>query len=244
MNFKKNINSKDGFKYQWKVYRFFGADPFEKSNFLYWFYFIMINLMISVYYPLSMIINLFFINDFKTILENLSMSFPNVACSFKLFNFIIYRKELRKINPLLESIDKQIISNDDKEILQKQIKLSQKINLIHCFVYVLTLFVNSLSAYLSNYKKIVYPAWFPIDWTASKSNWYIIFFYQYIGVTIQALENACNDTYPVSYLMILTTHIHLLKKRIERITKDSDKSLDENYAELIQRIDEYNTLMR
>lgn len=244
MNFKERIDSKDGFKYQWKIYRILGADPVEESNTIYWIYFVVINLCLTIYYPLSILINLFFINDLKIMLENLSMNFTNVAHSFKLLNYIIHRKELRKINPLLESLDKNVVSMNDKHILKKYIKISQYICFIHIFLFVFTVNTSSLSAFLSDFKKIVYPAWFPIDWKASKRNWYLVFCYQYFGITIQAIQNAMNDTYPVSYLLILTAHTRLLKNRIERVGKDSQKSLDENYEDLIKCIKDYKLTLR
>ncbi|XP_070137714.1 odorant receptor 85a-like [Drosophila bipectinata] len=42
------------------------------------------------------------------------------------------------------------------------------------------------------------------------------------------------DVYPIVYVVVLRTHIDLLKRRIENLRSDPDKSEDENYDELVK----------
>lgn len=236
----------DAIRHQWKFYYLIGAVPPEQFNFFYYIYFTLINLFVSIYYPLSIWINLCFISNFLVLLENLSMGITNAVCSFKVLNFFLYRKKLYSLKALFGILDKRIKFDDERQIVKKGVELSDGVFYFCSALYSLTISFSGLSTYLSNYntyEKIMYPAWFPFDWTASKRNWYAAFLYQFIGLGIQGVQNACNDSYPVNYFIMFITQFKLLKKRIKRIGKDSKMSSKENYEELVNCIKDYSLLL-
>ena len=68
---------------------------------------------------------------------------------------------------------------------------------------------------------------------ASKSNFLYAHTYQLYGLTVQALQDLGNDTYPQAYLVILT-HIKALALRIKSLGKGV--AFHTNEAELYQQL--------
>ncbi|KAH8383964.1 hypothetical protein KR009_011458, partial [Drosophila setifemur] len=64
-----------------------------------------------------------------------------------------------------------------------------------------------------------------------------------ITVGFYAIAHAIFDVYPVVCVIILRTHINLLKRRIENLRSDLEKSDDQHYSELVECVKDYQLII-
>lgn len=219
----------------WKLLHYLGI-YFPKTNrgvFAIWSIFIQV--VVTIYYPLSLVIGFFHLTELRDILENLSLIFTLIACSIKILIFGIRRKQMTKIRELVVNLDLEVNSPEEVQCIEEHKKMTKKIMLTYASLYIFILISGGVGVFFYSERRLMYPAWFPIDWKSSLFKYRAILLYQYLALTVQGVQNFINDSFPPAILCLLTAHMKVFTLRLQRIGTDITRK-NEHHKDFVKSI--------
>ncbi|XP_037921414.1 odorant receptor 2a-like [Hermetia illucens] len=101
--------------------------------------------------------------------------------------------------------------------------------------------VSDLAAILSKERRLIFPAYFPWDHKKSALAYHASNTYQVLGLYAQIYQDILCDTYPATLLWLLKGHLRVLGMRVKKIGYIPEKSLEENYEELVECVKDHQT---
>ena len=240
-------NSCAFFKPHWLCWKILGInqdirnDHTCSTKYGYLLYSILLNLTVTVFYPLHLGLHLFRSDSMADNIKNFAVCVTCVACSLK---FIIYSTKMSKIEEfeqILQRLDARITTEIEMNYF-KQLKDSlRNIGLLFVSVYLSVGIAAELSFIFREERDLLYPAWFPFDWLSSTAWFYVANVYQIVGIFFLLLENFVDDCFPPMALCMLSGHIKILSIRVSNIGYD-DRTLEENERQLNRCVDDQLTL--
>lgn len=221
MNLVK-IETWQAFKNHWILWKFFGLQPPKRDS--KWFkpyiaYAIFVNVTVTLMFPTTLIVNLILSKNLTELCENLYMTTTDVICNIKFINVFVVRNKLLKVRSILQRLDERATTTEELEVLTNGMNSARRCFMTFLRLFCVAVITSQLVVYLSKERILMYPAWFPWDWKASRRNFLCAHSYQLYGLIMQALQNLGNDTYPQAYLVILTAHTKALALRIKSLGK-------------------------
>ncbi|EDW62699.1 odorant receptor 2a [Drosophila virilis] len=252
------LNTHDAVRYHWRVWQLTGLiQPAGMSRPLYLVRAILINALVTLLFPLTLLAKLFFTHSLQELCENLTITITDIAANFKFINVYLVRRQLFEIRHLLRRLDRRAIDvqhPEELEALQLAVNMARKSFRIFAGIFVLGTALSCLRVTISRERTLLYPAWFGIDWQHSDAAYFCVCGYQLLGLTVQALQDCANDSYPPAYLCILTGHMRALELRVRRIgypvwSTRSDSYNQQHYrriahVELCRCIDDYINIIK
>ncbi|XP_017490054.1 PREDICTED: odorant receptor 2a-like, partial [Rhagoletis zephyria] len=252
------VNSWDAFKYHWRVWDLSGfRGPKTSSPWYipYKVYTIVITILFPIYYPICFTVKSMLADNLNDFCEVIYIAMSVVTLNVKFLTLFIVRQKLLELGPILKQLDARAKSDEEINVLQKGIDSANK-----CFLTVLQLFYSAfvtsqLMVIFSAERRLMYPAWYPFEYKASWTMFWIAYGYQTIGFLVQCTQACSVDTYPQAYIRVLTAHMRALSIRIQRIgfqTKSCDSpdtshltkaEMKHNYAELVSCIKDHKTII-
>lgn len=230
-------NSCEFFKPHWLCWKILGIKPNTANGqefttkYAYILYSIVLNLLVTVFYPLHLCLHLFHSDSMADNIKNFAVSVTCVACTLK---FIIYSTKLTTIQhyeKILQRLDARITAEIEINYF-KQLKHSlRNIGLLFVTVYLSVGITAELSFIFREQRDLLYPAWFPFNWMESTAWFYVANLYQIVGIFFLLLENFVDDCFPPMALCMLSGHIKILSIRVSNIGYD-DKTLEENERQM------------
>ncbi|KAI9590440.1 odorant receptor 2a-like [Glossina fuscipes] len=250
------IHTWKAFEYHWRLWKFFGLKSPPRNS--VWFkpyvaYAILLNISVTLLFPCTLIINLFLSKSMNEFCEYLYHTITDVICNIKFLNLFLVRKKLLQINQILKRLDMRAQTLEEINELQKGVNSARNCFKIVARLFSVALITSQLVAYLSPERILMYPAWFPWDWHASKRNFLYAYSYQSYGLILQTAQNLGSDTYPQAYLVILIAHTKALSLRIKTlgskvtpcstVNAEFKKKIENHlYRELIECIIDHETI--
>ncbi|XP_037912028.1 odorant receptor 2a-like [Hermetia illucens] len=225
---------------------YLGLYPAKNAGVLYYIYSFLLNIIVTVYYPITMVANLFLLEDTSQLFGNASVTFADAMSAMKSLNTFFKRKQLRRINELLEDFDRrveEVNDHDEQRYLAGIIRTANRILLSYFIPFTGAALTCFLPAAFSENRRLLYSAWFPFDWKNSDTAYYIIIFYQLIGIWINIYQSMLCDSYPGLYLWILKGHFHALNIRVSKIGHDLRKTGEDYYQELKKCIGDHKKIL-
>ncbi|KAH8277095.1 hypothetical protein KR026_005191 [Drosophila bipectinata] len=219
--------------------RCIGWDLPSRDTPYWWFYYmstVSVIGMAYIYMPFGLFMtgvkdmHKFTITDLFTYLQA-----PVNSLSAIIKAIIIYfmRKRFFKVHDVMDRMDDLNSGEEDKGAIQKCIKDCRKITIIYQMIYYgyltsafLGAMVNGTTPY-HMYNPYISPSENLKDFLLGN-------LIEIIATNGILLTNIVTDVYPIVYVVVLRTHIDLLKRRIENLRSDPDRSEDENYDELVK----------
>ncbi|CAD7085745.1 unnamed protein product [Hermetia illucens] len=193
-----------------------------------------------------MVVDLFLSEDPSQLFQNTSVTFAETLCTIQSLDTFFKRKQLRRINELLEHLDnrvEEVNDRDEQRYLERIVKTANRILVSYFIPFTVVASTCFLPAIFSEKRRLLYSAWFPVDWENSDTTYYIITTYQLIGIWISIYQNMLNDSYPGLYLWILKGHFRALNIRVSKIGHGLRKTSEEYYEELVKCIGDYKILL-
>ncbi|XP_023294052.2 odorant receptor 2a-like [Lucilia cuprina] len=245
LNAKAKVETWQAFKNHWILWKCFGLQPPKRDS--KWFvpyiaYAIFLNVTVTLLFPTTLIVNLILSKNLTELCENLYMTTTDVICNVKFLNIFVVRHKLLKVRKILQRLDVRAKTHKEVAILEEGIKLARKCFMTFARLFCCAVISSQMMVYLSSERILMYPAWYPWDWRASKKNYIYAFSYQLYGLIVQSTQNLGNDTYPPAYLIILTAQIKALASRIKDLGTNKNTSEEELYKELTDCINDHNTI--
>ncbi|CAD7085741.1 unnamed protein product [Hermetia illucens] len=193
-----------------------------------------------------MTVDLFLLEDRSLLFRNACVTFADAMSGVKSLNTFFKRKQLRRINNLLEHLDnrvKEVNDHDEQRYLERIIRTANRIQFGYFIPFTAVAMTCFLPAIFSKQRRLIYSAWFPVDWKNSDTLYYIVIVYQLIGVWINICQNMLSDSYPGLYLWILKGHFHALNIRVSKIGYDLRKTGEDYYQELLKCIGDHKEIL-
>ncbi|XP_037958877.1 odorant receptor 33b-like [Teleopsis dalmanni] len=216
-----------------------------RNKYLCGLYDIFVTLFMTINFPLHLNIGLLQSKTQGEIISNLVVNVAASACSVKQF---ILRRKLTKLNELNEifgQLDGRVIDKDEQLYFQK-IMLRDARFLLNTFItiYVSVSAAAILALLMDEERRLLLPGFFPFDWRATNLSYLCAVGYQFVGLSMQVLQNFANDVCGPLSLCMYAGHVHLLSMRVSKIGHNADITPEQNYTELIACIEDYKKLMR
>ncbi|XP_044316802.1 odorant receptor 2a [Drosophila rhopaloa] len=225
--------------YHWRVWELTGLmRPPGISRLAYRMYSIVLNSVVTVLFPLSLIARLLFTTNMAGLCENLTITITDVVANLKFVNVYLVRSQLQEIRSLLRRMDKRTKSvGDPAELsaLRREVDIAQGSFRTFARIFVFGTTLSCVRVVIRPDRELLYPAWFGVDWKNSTRNYVLINIYQLFGLTVQAIQNCASDSYPPAFLCLLTGHMRALELRVRRIGYGADGK-EEVYEELVECI--------
>ncbi|XP_037932302.1 odorant receptor 23a-like [Teleopsis dalmanni] len=140
---------------------------------------------------------------------------------------------MQKIEKILDELDSRVKGIEESNFynndLDKKMRITANAYLV---VYVSVAITAELTTFMGKDKVLLYPGWFPFDWSSSTVKYLFVHIYQFGGICIAIAQNFANETTPALLLCLLSGHIKLLKIRISKCCGVCG-DLQENESELM-----------
>lgn len=179
------------------------------------------HLILPVYFPLTMIIAFFQLDNMKDILENLAMVLTMSMLFVKGFCLWWYMDNFLRAEEIGSYMDsKLIISEYGAQRLEIFRKRAFKIFLFYFVYYSSVIVMGGISVLTFTEKRLQYPAYFPFDWQSNDHLYTMVICYQYFGWGIAVIYNFTVDTYQPILVFALKEYLHILSENISLIGFD------------------------
>nr|AID61217.1 odorant receptor [Calliphora stygia] len=228
-------NSCAFFKPHWLCWKILGItlhiDNSHRHRDIYMLYSIILNILVTICYPLHLALQLFRSDSMADNIKNLAVCVTCVACSTK---FIIYSTKLSTIwqfEQILERLDARITDDVETNYFRRMRNRLRNVGIVFLSVYLPVGITAELSFMFREERSLLYPAWFPFNWIESTGWFYVANVYQIVGIFFLLLQNYADDTFPPMALCMLSGHIKILSIRVASIGYDQN-SLHQNEEEL------------
>lgn len=193
-------------------------------------------LTISLYgYTVFIVINLFKIENIAELIEAMFMCFINIALIIKTVTFMVKYQTLRRILKIIQNFELNDGDSVEQRFVVEKIKYFMKILLVYYIVSNLSLLGIDVGCALADEPKLMWKAWYPIDWQHNRLYYWIVFAYQSIGMRIEATLNITLDLFPTFLLSMMGAMLDILGRRMEKIGNENEmfgKELDANRDEI------------
>ncbi|XP_037727957.1 odorant receptor 59a-like [Drosophila subpulchrella] len=248
------VDSLEFFKSHWTAWRVLGVAHLRVQSWrsLYLTYSILMNLFVTLCYPLHLGMSLFRNRTLTEDILNLTTFATCTACSVKCLLYAYNIKDVLEMERLLRLLDERVVGPEQRGIYG-QVRVQLR-NVLYIFIgiYMPCALFAELSFLFKEERGLMYPAWFPFDWLHSTRNYYIANVYQIAGISFQLLQNYVSDCFPAVVLCLVSSHIKMLYRRFEQVgmdpAKNAEKELEacitdhKHILELFRRVEAFISL--
>ncbi|XP_075160366.1 odorant receptor 59a-like [Haematobia irritans] len=241
------LDTKSLFRTHFACWKLLGMSPPKRLRAIYWLYSLIINIMVTVGYPLHLILGLFVSSSLYEVIQNLAITLTCTVCAMKTFAIWWRFKDVDVMFDIVKRQDERI--RPGKEFDYMKTKVHPPIRALLILFYILC---SSVAAFaeislifngLRGSWLLMYQAYFPFEPFESKRNYAIAHIYQFIGLVYIVLQNLVNDTFAGAHLSLLGGQVHLLSMRVAKIGYDPTKTLEENNEDLLECIRDHLDLL-
>ncbi|XP_037917127.1 odorant receptor 33b-like [Hermetia illucens] len=200
-------------------------------------------ILTNICYYSSFIIQLFYVNNLRQLLENVPMNICLTACTIKFFVILRLRPSLIEMNKKLEHLDSGPMTEIQKDKLRRVINFCRLISVSVTVLYLVVNFMYALTGAVSDGTKLGFETWFPYDWRKSAFRFWISLFIQTMFQFQLSLEEVANDFLGALYLCILSAHLQIIMERFANIHYDPEKTEEESFQDFKHCLEDHRTIM-
>lgn len=236
------------FRIHFFFWRCLGNMPTKKFRELYILYSLVVNVVITIGYPLHLMVGLFRSTTLFDIIKNLAINLTCLACSIKTFSIWLKFKNVQHIFDIIRLQDSRIyLAKDEYDYYRLQVFPSlNNILLMFKVLFGASGLTSEVAVLTNGFRgnwRLMYPAYFPFDPFATQWLYAVAHVYQFFGVSFQILQNIVNDTFAGMHMALLSGQVHILSMRVAKIGYDKRKSPEENNQELLMCIQDHKDLL-
>uniref|UniRef100_A0A1A9WW49 Odorant receptor n=1 Tax=Glossina brevipalpis TaxID=37001 RepID=A0A1A9WW49_9MUSC len=151
-------------------------------------------------------------------------------------------KRLIKATKYMDKLDQRPIDEEGEFKLRRIVAFSNRSTILFASLYL----SYSSSTFLSSVivGKPPYQIYNPVfEWGNSTRNFIVQSAIEYVMIDFHCVQQALLDAYPVIYIMIIRTHLHILSRRISKLGNEKKLNKDERYEELVQCVLDHKNIM-
>lgn len=216
---------------------------------LYRVYSIFVNVVITIGYPLHLIIGLFLSSTLYDIVKNLSVTLTCLVCSAKTFVIWLKFQNVQTMMDIVEGQNRRICRAQDethyyKIVVHKNVRQLLKVFVLlygsGCFLIEISVLCNG---FLGNWE-LMFPGYFPFNPFRNTITYVLVHIYQFVGIAFQILQNVVNDSFAAMQLALFSGQIHALSMRVAKLGQDAAKTSSEHNHELVACVEDHKELLR
>ncbi|XP_065358776.1 odorant receptor 33a-like [Calliphora vicina] len=231
------------FKPFWLCWRLLGVLAWQKRDFTI-IYDIFMNVFINLWYPVHLTVGLILLPMHDDIYKNMSMTITCIVCTMKHYCIRWNLKKIFEIMNLFGKLDERIHSLEERKYFTKHsMRIAKLLAKMYFSVYMGANVAALMAVLWDGERRLMYPAWFPFDWSSSSGLYYLAILYQFAGVTILIVLNFTNDAIAPVTLCLFSGQVHLLAMRVAKLGYDKRKSLKQHENELKLCIEDHIKLI-
>ncbi|EDW56952.1 odorant receptor 59b [Drosophila sechellia] len=198
------------------------------------------------YLPVGFIIS--YVQEFKNFtpgefLTSLQVCINVYGASVKSTITYLFLWRLRKTEILLDSLDKRLANDNDRERIHNMVARCNYAFLIYSFIYCGYAGSTFLSYALSGR-----PPWSVynpfIDWRDGMGSLWIQAIFEYITMSFAVLQDQLSDTYPLMFTIMFRAHMEVLKDHVRSLRMDPERSEADNYQDLVNCVLDHKTILK
>uniref|UniRef100_A0A1A9WX50 Odorant receptor n=1 Tax=Glossina brevipalpis TaxID=37001 RepID=A0A1A9WX50_9MUSC len=230
MECRATPDTNNAFRYHWFVWQLTGIIQSPYLS-VYWYrlYAVLINILVTILFPLTFVINVFWSKNLQQLCENLIITISDITANLKFLNVFLVRNELQRIKVILKYLDKRIFMEEEYQQLKRAIRIAQLSFIIFATISTTGTSLSILMVLFSQERSLLFPAWYGLDWQNNDVAYAICFTYQLVALIVQAIQNVANDSYPPTYLIILTSHMRNLELRVRSVGLSSESNTEKMF---------------
>ncbi|XP_017050075.1 odorant receptor 22a-like [Drosophila ficusphila] len=242
---EEEVQSRDAFIYLDRCMLSVGwTEPKDKRlRLLYHLWTFLLVIMIFIYLPISMSVEL--VRRFKSFsagefLSSLELLVDIYGCSIKsVCNMIGYKKR-QEAKRLLDRLDESCVQAEEKAIVRRYVAWG---NLCYIMCHILYWsFVTLNFIYFVLNRRHAWSMYFPL--VDSDQMFLATSIAELVMITLCVTMNQCSDVCPLAYMLMARCHIILLKKRLRSLRSTPGKEEDEYLEELTSCIKQHLLIMK
>ncbi|XP_017869519.1 PREDICTED: odorant receptor 2a [Drosophila arizonae] len=215
------LDTHEALSYHWRVWELTGLiRPSGRSRSRYLLQAISLNVLVTLLFPLTLLARLILTRNLQELCENLTITITDIAANFKFINVFLVRRQLDRIRELLQVLDRRALSvqhPEELDALRQAVSTARRSFRIFAGIFVVGTLLSCIRVAIAKERRLLYPAWFAVDWLSSDLAYVCICCYQLFGLIVQAIQDCANDSYPPAYLCVLTGHMRALELRVRRL---------------------------
>lgn len=237
--------TKDATVYLFRGLMIVGYLPPKKYLVPFYIWTIFINAFVTVYLPIGFLLSfLTRISNFSPseFLTSLQISVNCFGCSLKMVVLLFLYKRLIKGTKFMDKLDLRVSEPEDKEQIRKIVAFSNRSHIMFAVLFLTYAGSTFLTAVTNG--RPPYQVYNPfMEWTERPLYFVIQAGVEYFMIDFHCYQQALLDSYPVIYITIIRTHLHILTRRIRKLGQDSKLSSDERYEALVQCVLDHKNIM-
>lgn len=210
--------------------------PFDKSKLqivIYSMYAVIFLSAFIVVYISFMVLNIFFLTDFKDFSNRIYISLTGLALAIKVINFFMENNDWQNVYTGIKEF--RVKSNTERQTVEGRAHIIQRINYFYYFLSNSYAILIALVTIYQGATKLMYSARYPgIDWQNNRQNYWIIFVYQLLGIFISANADITIDSYYCFMMIMISAQANILGSRLAAIQMKG--SVSHIRKKLIQQI--------
>ncbi|XP_053960861.1 odorant receptor 33b-like [Anastrepha ludens] len=213
--------------------------PFNK--YLRIVYDLLMTIFVTFGFPLHLVLGIIFSTNQEQFFINLVIGIASVSCTLKHLLLRYRLSEMLMVNEILARLDERVHTNMDYDYYKRFIE--RPCNFMINF-FTRCYFAVSITALLTALVtgELLYPAFVPLAWRTSISQYIVAILFQFAGVSLQIVQNIANDAYGPVVLCMLSGHVHLLANRVSRVSHSSEENIAGNSTDLALCIEDHKLL--
>ncbi|KAH8416829.1 hypothetical protein KR222_006456, partial [Zaprionus bogoriensis] len=241
------VDSTRAFTYQWRLWRVLGMHPPEADTFWarhYSSYTLAYILVFNGCVPLSFYLECVLSSNLTEFCETFYLAALIAVEQLKFANVWHVRGQLKRLHMILNRLDARLKSQAERHIIREHIGRSRRIFLWLFRLFLLIIGSAVLFVLCNAEQELPFPAWYPWDWQSSRRVYMMTITMQMLGIIALALMTLNNDTYPVSYLIMVAGHYRALALRISLLGYGPMRSHGrQSCRQLIECIEDHKTIL-
>ncbi|XP_075167083.1 odorant receptor 42a-like [Haematobia irritans] len=238
-------DTKDSALYVFRGITIVGYLPTEKHKLLFYLYSFFVNFFVTLYMPMGFLMSFILHLDTFTasgFFTALQIWVNCIGASSKMIVFFFLYKRLLASTTFMDKLDRRLTEEDDKLEIRKIVAFSNRAITLYATLYLTYASSTFWAAIMKN--KPPYQVYNPfVEWSENTKSFVIQAAMEYGMISFHCFQQALLDSYPVIFITIIRTHLHILTRRITRLGNDSALDNNERYEALVQCVIDHKNIM-
>lgn len=222
------------------VFRAVGMWPGEKFNFFYWIYGILNMSTFSFLFTLTMMIQLIAFTELDQLTETMYMALTEFALCFKILNFLFRLRSMQSLLQMVRSFELKSVA--EEQHFNKRLKFLYTLLMLDFWMTNVAHLFTQIKVLLDSRRLLAFPAWHPFDWIDNTRNYWFIFVYQLIGMSITSNVQVVIGMYSNLMFYMISTQIEILSMRLRSIGYKKSKQISSDQDNKLNSIREENEI--
>lgn len=159
-----------------------------------------------------------YLSEVKSVSETTYLSFVSLTEMTLFVKILLFLHQNDIVRSNQEYLEKFVaVTSDEKEICERNMMFFWKMAISYGVLTNLTSFLSFLVPLTASEPSLPFLAWYPVDWQHQRHIYWMVYWYQVIGMLIQCNTLVCIEMYVVYLMITVSTYLEVLGHRLTLI---------------------------